>query len=402
MHAKHILHPYIKNTLLAAISLGFLVVIFFLAPQTAQDITIAPENRAPQEFPAANRDITPKKDLPLVWKVPDIERMKNKGCVADGLLSGYNSPKNDLPLARESNCYYFHRALETWRSPPDFQQAHEAIKKINRPDALYGMFIAEAINQKAEYIYRAEKREFEFKEMCRSGSKNYWGEHTCKPSLKKEEYRAYLKQITEDAMDSGIQVFLFGQIDHQEENILHPKIDNVIEEMKAYAKSINMEIVVGAQTGDITNKKYLNYFDFIEGGIGVRPDGKIESGPCFSKYYQKEGDWCWPMMWHSQFADRAEHIFVYMDWNGQIGDDMSTFAQMPNAKRHQTLRDYRAFFTAPQREKIGFLLPLLAPLPKENNGGCHGSRLNFYSPHNQFGCRDIDVINELLSDNISN
>lgn len=393
----------VTNALRMRISVVFLgvpifliviMVVVFLRPDHIAPAEIAMDHIQMEQQPNAAREISPGGDLPLTWPVPDMQKMKTHGCVADGLLSGYNSPKNDIPLARESNCYYFHRALETWRAPPDFKQAHEVIEEMNRPDAIYGFFIAEAIDKKADYFYRAENRDFDFDEMCGSGSKNYWGEHTCKPSFKQEEYQAYLKQITRDAMDSGIQVFLFGQISHQEENILYPKVDNIIREMRAYAESINMEIIIGAQTGDITNKKYLAYFDFIEGGIGVRSDGEIEEGPCYSKYWKVEGDWCWPMMWHPEFADRAENILVYMDWNGQIGDDMSVFTLMSDEKRHNTLTNYRTFFL---EKNIGFMLPLIAPLPRDN-GGCHGSRKGFYSPDMNFGCRDIDVINELLSE----
>ncbi len=122
---------------------------------------------------------------PVLWSAPepDFARMKSAGCVADGLLSEYNEPEVDIPLVAQSNCYYFHRALETWLEPPDFARAISIIDEIDRDDVVYGMFIAEAIDTKADYEHRAQERAFDFKEMCRRNSKNYWGEHTCIPEL---------------------------------------------------------------------------------------------------------------------------------------------------------------------------------------------------------------------------
>lgn len=338
---------------------------------------------------------TPKPAPIVIWRpvAPDIARMKREGCVADGILSGYNKPEIDIPIAKESNCYYFHRALETWLEPPDFSEAKEILDQIDRKDAVYGMFIAEAIDVKADYMYREEGRLFDFREMCRKQTSNFWGEHTCIPSLKKPEYQAYLKQITRDAMDIGIRSFLFGQLEHQDEKIRFPKVDNVIDEMRDYAEEKGIEIVIGGQTGEITREKYLREFDFIEGGVGLWPDGHVEEGPCFTKYWKQEGDWCWPLMWHEEFSSKAEHVFVYLDWNGQIGDDMHVFASMPENLRHASLKRLDESLT--QRD-IGFLFPLITPLPRDGDGNCHGPRKKYYSPSMDHGCRDIDQINSLL------
>lgn len=337
--------------------------------------------------------VKPSKTLELAWTAPDMERMKTEGCVADGLLSGYNKPIIDIPIAKNSNCYYFHRAVETWLTPPNFREVREKIKEIGKIDAQYSMFIAEAIHKKSDYYFRDEKRYFNFSNMCRSNSKNFWGEHTCKPSFKKKEYRSYLRQITRDAMDSGIRVFLFGQIKHQEEDYKnHPKIDNVIREMREYAYSINMEIFIGAQTGDITRKSYLRLFDFIDGGIGLHDDGSIENGPCYSKFYKKKGDWCWPLMWHNDYKSKAYNVITYLDWNGEIGDDMNTFTRFPTKKRHETLKYLYKTLT---KQNVGFMLPLITPLPKDETA-CHGPRKSFYSPHNDFSCPDINIINDIL------
>ncbi len=325
----------------------------------------------------------------------DLSRIKSEGCVADGLLSGYDEEEVNIEVAKNSSCHYFHRALETWLEPPDFPQARRILTEINRPDAVYGMFIAEAIDRKADYFYRAENRYFDFGEMCKKHSKHFWGEHSCKPSLEEEEYRAYLKQITEDAMDLGIRVFVFGQLKHQEESYNFPKVDNVIREMRAYAQAHNIDILIGGQTGEVTKKSYLRHFDFIEGGIGVSKSGTIEPGPCFSRYWKQPGDWCWPLMWHAEFRDRADHVFLYLDWNGQLDDDMHTFASMPTNVRHRTLRNLHERFTS---DDIGFFLPLLTPLPRDKSA-CRGPDQDFYSPSMDFGCPDEDAINQILRQN---
>ena len=333
-----------------------------------------------------------KEEPQKIWPVPDIQKMKTNGCVADGLLSGYNRTSKDVKVAKNSKCYYFSRAIETWRDAPDFRKAQKIMNKIDRSDVMYGMFIAEALNKKEKYIYYTEDRRFDFSKMCKKGSKNFWGEHTCKPSFDKKEYRDYLKQITREAMDMGIQVFLFGQIYHQEEDLDEPWAPAIIEDMRKYAKSKNMQIIIGAQTNDIDDPDYLRLFDFIEGGVGLHIDGTVEETPCFSRWYKKEGDWCWALLWNERFKNNAKNIFVHLDWSAVKGDDMSTFARMSTELRHQTLYNLYHKFNS---QNIGFLMPIISPLPKDN-GGCHGPRKSFYSPSMKYGCKDLDKINQIF------
>jgi hypothetical protein len=329
---------------------------------------------------------------PKIWPVPNMKQMKKRGCVADGLLSGYNRTSKDIKVAKESKCYYFSRAIETWLDAPDFKKAQKIIGKIDRNDVFYGMFIAEAINKKENYVYYEQNRKFDFSEMCKKGSKNFWGEHSCKPSFAKEEYRAYVKQITQEAMDMGIQVFLFGQIYHQEEDMDEPWAPVIIQEMRDYARQKNMVIIIGAQTNDIDDPKYLKLFDFIEGGVGLHVDGTVEEGPCFSRWHNGKDGWCWALMWNERFKDNAKNVFVHLDWSGVKGDDMSTFARMSEELRHETLYNLYHKFNS---QGVGFFMPIIAPLPKDN-GGCHGPKKSFYSPHMKYGCKDLDTINEIL------
>lgn len=332
---------------------------------------------------------------PDVPPPPDIEKMKRQGCIADGLLNGHGGDtKRSIKLINRSECYYLHRSIETWLEAPDFEDIAENMEKIDKEEIVFGMFIAEAISTKADQHYPAEDRDFEFSKMCREGSKNFWGEHTCKPSLERSEYRRYVRHITEKAMDLGVQSFMFGQVYFQD-SVSEPVMPEVIKEMREYAEFKGMEIIIGAQTNDIEDKEYLQLFDYIEGGVGLATDGDIENGPCFSRWYKKEGDWCWALLWHDRFRSKADHVFVHLDWSGRKGDDMSTFSLMERSMRHHTLTNLHNYFTS---QKVGFLLPMLAVLPKEN-GGCHGKSRKFYSPDNKYSCKDEDVINAILEVN---
>jgi len=325
---------------------------------------------------------------------PSLARMKTQGCVADGFLSGYGGDVNSsIALINRSQCYYLHRALETWLRPPDFKLARKIQSKVTKPNTVYGMFIAEAIDTKSNYFYPAEKRDFEFAEMCRQGSKNFWGEHTCKPSLEREEYRKYLRSITESAMDMNVQVFLFGQVFYQDAGDLsHSIMPEVIREMREYADFRGIDILIGAQTNDIADEAYLRQFDFIEGGVGLSQEGRVEEGPCFSRWYEKPGDWCWALLWNQRFKSKANNVFVHFDWSGKVGDDMSVFTRMTQDERARTLRDLRAYFL---HRDVGFLMPVLATLHRDNNG-CHGAKERFYSASRKYTCQDEDAINEIL------
>jgi len=328
-----------------------------------------------------------KKERPKPGPV-SIDRMKKQGCVADGILSGYGGDtENAVAMINRSKCYYLHRALETWASPPDFGYAQQIMDKIKKPGIVYGMFIAEAIRENSKYFYSYENRNFNFSEMCRKGSDNVWGEHTCRPNFKNEEYRKYIKYITQEAMDIGIQSFLFGQIYYQESNDDENYTKEIVSEMRKYAKKKGIQIVIGAQTGSITDEKYLKMFDYIEGGVGIDSEGNIENGPCWSK---KES--CWALLWNEQFSQRSNNVFLHLDWSGLLYDDMSVFTRMDKDTRIRTLRNLHQYFTS---KNMGFLMPYMATLHRQN-GGCYGPKKRFYSADNKYNCKDEDVMNEIM------
>lgn len=316
-----------------------------------------------------------------------MEKMKNQGCVADGLLTEYNPDSEKfIGLVNRSNCYYLHRAVETWLKPPDFQTIDHVISQIDKKDVVYGMFIAEAISLKEEYYNDYEKRFFDFKQMCRDGSRNAWGEGTCKPNFKSKEYRDYISYITHKAIDLGIQSFTFGQIYIQESSNKDyaPKI---VKDIRDYAKEKGVDVVIGAQTGPITDPKYLQLFDYIEGGVGIDTAGDVENGPCLST----RGS-CWALLWHKDFSDKAKNVLLHLDWTGIKSDDLDIFARMDKEKRAETLQELYEKFTD---KDMGFLMPLFGVLDK-TNGGCYGPKKRYYSADNAYSCQDEDAINKIL------
>lgn len=325
---------------------------------------------------------------------PKMDLIKSRGCVTDGLLNGFGGDdRSSVAMINRSQCYYLHRALETWLEPPDFETAYRIHREITKPNTVYGMFLAEAIDVKANYEYPSENRQFDFGKMCRKGSKNFWGEHTCKPTLESAEYRKYLEYITERAMDLGIQVFLFGQVFYQDASDLNrTRMPEVIASMREYAEFRGMKIVIGAQTNDIKDEDYLRQFDFIEGGVGIDTEGNVEDGSCFSRWWKKPGDWCWALLWHPEYASKANHVLVHLDWSGKVGDDMSRFVRMDKEVRSETLNRLYRFF---QEKKIGFLMPMMARLHRDNEG-CYGVDKHFYSASRKYSCGDEDAINDIL------
>jgi len=376
------------------------LIIVFLIGNKSNQIETPVDAEFPKAVINSSRIIEEKAENQKVKKrfIPGdftMDIIKKKGCVADGFLSEYgDNTESMIKLINRSNCRYLHRALETWLDPPDFEKAKEIMVQVEKRGIIYGMFIAEAIRKNADYYYPDENRKFDFSEMCREGSENFWGEHSCKPSFEKKEYRKYVRYIIKRAIDIGIQSFLFGQVYWQDESDLEKsELPKIIKELREYSRQQGVQIIIGAQTGYITDDQYLQIFDYVEGGVGINDQGEIENGPCLS---WRGG--CWALLWHDNYRSRAKNVLLHFDWSGIESDDMSRFARMNKTTREKTLKNLYQYFTS---RDMGFLLPLLAPLYREN-GGCWGPKKRFYSPDNKYSCKDEEIINSLLgSDPIS-
>lgn len=328
--------------------------------------------------------VQPPKPPPLPV---DMNRLKRQGCVADGLLTEYNPDQGEfISLINRSNCYYLHRAIETWREPPDFTVIEKNMDQVAKRDVVYGMFIAEAIGTKDGYKNEETGHVFDFREMCHNDSLNDWGEHTCKPTFSSREYRNYLSYITHKAIDLGVQSFTFGQIQLQESSMRN-YAPEIVKDIRDYAKKKNVDVVIGAQTGNISDAKYLGLFDYIEGGVGIDGNGDIENGPCLSK----RGS-CWALLWNKTYASKAKNVLLHLDWTGIPSDDLDIFARMSAGKRAATLKNLYGYF---KQKNMGFLMPYFGVLSKDN-GGCFGPKKGFYSPSDAYSCRDEGVIGKIL------
>lgn len=377
---------FVVIALLTAMVIGYAIAPHVIHPEKVWLTDSAKPNKKELQAPDAPRAI---KNTP---PPPSMERMKREGCIADGILSSYGHETTNIDMMKRMPCYSFHRAIQTWLEPPDFKRAKTILEKVDRPGVVWGIMLAEAIDVNEEYYYPDEDRLFSFRKMCRPGMENRWGEHTCVPSTERKEYRRYLQQVTRQAMDLGIQNFFFGQVWLQDDTG-NTEMPGIIDQMRKDAKERGMEIVIGAQTNDINDAKYLKMFDYIEGGVGLHSDGSIEDTPCFSRWWKKEGDWCWALLWNDRFRLKANNVWVHLDWSGKRGDDMSTFARMSASDRQQTLRTLHKKFTG---MGVGFILPVMTALP-ENNGGCYGEEERFYSANEKFGCKDEKAIEEILN-----
>lgn len=365
--------------LVASISTVFLVWGFYSTIDfSVPEIVAMPRIKKPMPFAKIERPIPPPVSM---------ARVKTQGCVADGLLSEY-TPDSDkyIEMINRSNCYYLHRAIETWNQPPDFDTINYVMNRITKKDVVYGMFIAEALRTNAEYYNEYEKRYFDFDAMCRQGSKDVWGEHTCKPNFANEEYRNYIEYITQKAMDLGVQSFMFGQI-YLQEGGEKDYASKIVKDMRSYAKKKGLNIIIGAQTGSIADPEYLQLFDYIEGGVGIDGNGDVESGPCLSR----KGS-CWALLWHKNFSGKAKNVLLHLDWTGIYWDDLDIFARMTKEKRADTLQKLYTFFTG---QDMGFLMPLSGALDK-TNGGCYGPKKRFYSASQDYSCQDEEAINKIL------
>lgn len=326
-----------------------------------------------------------------------MQKMKTRGCVADGLLTGSGGDTaGSIALINRSECQYLHRAVETWAAPPDFSEVSQNMARIQKEGLIYGMFLAEAVGTNSTYYYPDENRYFNFPAMCREGSAGFWGNGTCKAYFGSQEYRKYLRYITRKAIDLGIQSFMFGQIYFQDNDIRSKWLaKDIVKEMRSYADSKNKTIVIGAQTNDIDNKDYLNLFDYIEGGVGVNNAGNIENGPCLSRWWKRPGDRCWALLWNDRFAQKAKNVFLHLDWSGLAYDDMSVFARMDQTTRAKTLANLYRNFT---QKNMGFMMPYLAVVYDRNNG-CFGAQRNYYSPDNKYSCKDEDAMAAIFKGN---
>jgi hypothetical protein len=185
-----------------------------------------------------------------------------------------------------------------------------------------------------------------------------------------------------------VQSFTFGQI-YLQESAMRDYAPQIVKDIRSYAKKKGVDVIIGAQTGSITDLKYLKLFDYIEGGVGLDANGQIEDGPCLSR---KES--CWALLWNKTYSAKANNVLLNLDWTGLTYDDLDVFARMNAKQRAETLQNLYGYFTS---QKMGFLMPYFGVLNK-NNGGCFGPKKGFYSPDDAYSCKDEKAIDKILTE----
>ena len=144
---------------------------------------------------------------------PNMDLIKMKGCGGWALMvSNGGDDRSSVAMINRSQCYYLHRALETWLEPPDFSKRRIGYIGRSRNRIRYmGCFSPRAIDEKRITITRLRSGN-SISRKCAAREQNFGVSIRAKPTLESAEYRKYLEYITERAMDLGIQVFLFGQV----------------------------------------------------------------------------------------------------------------------------------------------------------------------------------------------
>ncbi len=293
-----------------------------------------------------------------------------------------------------SECAYLHRAIDSWDQPPDFSYVQESVSRVQ---GVYGMFIAEAINVTARYYFPIEARYFDFEAMCGEGTVGSFGPGTCIPSLGTEEYRKYALFIAEEAIDLGVQDILFGQVYLQDTHL--NETQRMLDLIRGYACSTGKTVLIGGQTNSIRDEAYLRNFDYVTGGLGLLPDGGIESANCSSQY----SGFCWALLWHDQWRSRVNNVLIVLDW-AAYEDEIHRFARLERLERAEVLNEAHTILSG---MGVGFIMPFRVLLNdgSHNTTGaidnCYGYNEWMYSPSSSYthvhGCRDEHAINSILS-----
>lgn len=322
--------------------------------------------------------------------------IKNHGCIWSGLVDvgDYFTAEPNfneyVSLLKRSGCKYLHRTVETWTHPPDFTKIQNNIQRIRQvtgKEYIYEMMIAEAISTNTVYFYPDENRNFNFSAMCRDGlADNYWGPNTCRPSFYQQEYRKYISYITRRGLESGISVFMFGEIPHQDDKwwtTPKPPITGIeiAASMRNIATSLNKPIIVGAQivpaglNEEQVSLNYVSAFDYILTGLDPIAIGA-------------------PLPYGPNVKNAAKMILLMPDWDNTINDGPHQFTRLSRILRAQFIQDISS---RTKNTRYGFIMPFRMPLAGPRQGTeCSGPNEFTYSSSNQYGCKDEDFLNIAL------
>ncbi|MCB9061205.1 MAG: hypothetical protein H6622_06760 [Halobacteriovoraceae bacterium] len=339
-----------------------------------------------------------------------ISVLKEKSCMFSSVLNNNIEEKETyINAILKSNCISLPRIVDTWMNVPDFTEIKKDIEylRLNAMDErhfTFGIFIAEAININSNYVNKKNNQTFKFKEMCKENTLGKWGKNSCIPDISKNEYRQYLLQLFSEAIDSGVRDFLFGQIDLQDST---QYLKYFLEELYSIAQSKSAEIIIGGQTGWVSDPRYIGSFDYIVAPSRISKDGKFNSDKedCFEAHKdiianetqneanQRARFFCQNLGWMPPFSKNAKNVIVEFDW-WSIDDDIHRFARLSPQQRSIVLTTARNFFI--DELNLGFIMPYRLPLNGGIDDGCFGFNQYVYSSLNNYNCKDEDTILELM------
>lgn len=348
--------------------------------------------------------------------------MKNYGCSWDGLLwdgpdeiwhGGLGNYNDYLAVLGRSGCKFLSRSIEDWDSPPNFntvQQRMNQIQGATGKSYIYSLNIAEAVPCTGSYFDPITSQNLDFSKMVVSNdpSGSYYGGATCVPSFHNAEYLKYVTSITQQAIDIGVQDFIFGGMDLQESQQLvktngtfvagqsadtswltAPVFPQIFAQMRSYAYSKGKNIAIGCQLPSppaINNYPYLHFCDY-------------KYVPLLTGNFNE---------WGNTSETSQTNIIADFEWWGEnsgSSDDIITIAKMSQPDRDSFIFGKMDYFRNQLQGSAGLLLPYIEPIQTQpsitGSAYCHGpgsadgTQSNF-SPSNSY-CRDEDVFNDALA-----
>ena len=373
---------------------------------------------------------------------------KAQACTADGLL--WDGPDDDFgrvgipnmndyqSLIARSKCGLLSRAIETWFIPPNFttiQSRLSALQSLSGGKGfIYSMSIAEALYPAAvsTFFDPLTNTNLSVADMCQPGTDPQTGNYnqfgiqgSCVPSYFSPVYQQYLRSITQQAINMGVQDFVFGemdvvdsanlQLDSQGELLYGDDINSsdntwsttpifplVFAQIRAYAFSKGIPITIGCQIGD---KNGFNWAQYSELKLCDYKDSPLLTGNVNASTWTS-AQWDNPSSaanwsngdWNNPGITSQTSVLADFEWWG-VGDDITLYSQQQKTDRMPFAFNAHAMLAQAGQ---GLMMPFIEPLATTTGVQC-GAIPNYpdgssptYSPSNTM-CGDEDVLNAALS-----
>lgn len=357
-----------------------------------------------------------------------IEELKTNGCMWAGLVDAHPDIHlpSELPIQintlKRSNCKHLFRAIDTWDHAPNFVSIRNTIRSIREQtgrDFIYNMSIGEHINPSVmgtyTYLENGVEKTFNFQDMCSTVLPG--NTSGCIPSFRQPEYLRYVKYIMRQAIDIGVHEFIFGNINKQED--INTTMDSstvfvapeILQEIRAYAASKNVSILIGMQGVITFPSSYVSLFDFVVAPLYQYTDGSFGDEACSARNRDfADNDennpnliYCSGIAWwnNAMYLAKANNVIVELDWFSATYDDVHIFTRMNDATKTKLLTDAYGYFKNHQSGKLGFLMPFMMPIGGQSLGDeCYGPHPYSYAASQEYthsrACKDEDIISSIL------